>query len=343
MNSYILKVIDIIKETEDTVTLCFKQPALRKIKYFAGQYLTLIFSINGRRYIRPYSFSSAPSVDQHLEVTVKRVPNGVVSNHIHDVISIGDSIEVLQSMGDFTCEHLADEVCLWGGGSGITPLISLAKQILTTNSITSVFLIYSNKNDETTIFLAKLKHLCNLYPKRFFVKYFQTQIKISQNIFGTIEGRINTAKALLVLEEFNIQKSSLHYICGPAGLKESVKKALLLRGIDQKSIYAEDFELIKNPKDFERIQTEFIKLKFNDIEHQIEVVKGKTILETALDAGIELPYSCQTGNCSTCSANLVEGKLTMIGLTKERKDLKEGEYLLCCSHPLSDNVYIEIA
>ncbi len=343
MNTYTLKVVAIKKETGDTITLCFKQPALRKIKYLAGQYLTLIFRINGRRYIRPYSFSSAPAVDQLLEVTVKRVINGMVSNYIHDVTRLGDSIEVMQPMGDFTCEQVPDEVYLWGVGSGITPLISLAKQILTTHSTSKVVLVYGNKTEETTIFLAQLMEWRKLYPSRFFVKYFHTQYKLNQNIAGLIEGRINTAKALLILEEFNTQNNSIHYICGPAGLKESVKLALMTKGIEQTNCYVEDFELIKDPKDFENIHTQLIKLKFDDIEHQIEVIKGKTILESALDAGIELPYSCQTGNCSTCNANLIEGEVAMIGLTKERNDLKDREYLLCCSHPLSNNVYIAIA
>ena len=104
MGNYTLRIAEVKRETEDTVTLCFKQPGLKKIKYIAGQYLTLIFRINGRRYIRPYSFSSCPGVDSYLEVTVKRVQNGLVSNHINDMVNVGDSIEVMPPMGDFIFE-----------------------------------------------------------------------------------------------------------------------------------------------------------------------------------------------------------------------------------------------
>src|SRR3954464_7515541 len=99
MKHYTLKVIELRTETTDTITVVFKQPGLKKINYVAGQYLTLIFRINGRRYIRPYSFSSAPGVDSTLNVTIKRVPGGIISNHILDKVSVGDLIETIQPMG----------------------------------------------------------------------------------------------------------------------------------------------------------------------------------------------------------------------------------------------------
>jgi ring-1,2-phenylacetyl-CoA epoxidase subunit PaaE len=342
MNTYTLKVIDIKKETEDTLTLCFKQPALRKVKYLAGQYLTLIFRINGRRYIRPYSFSSAPAVDQTLDVTIKKVANGLVSNYIHDTVNIGDSIEAMSPMGDFTCEEPHDQIFLWGVGSGVTPLMSIAKQILATSDRTIVNLIYGNRNHESTIFLDQLNELQLRFGKRFVVRHFHTQLKINQNIQGLIEGRINKDKALSILEAIE-PSNSVHYICGPAGLKESVKEALSIKAVPAGNIFSEDFELIKDPKDFENIHTQEIKLKFGSTEYDLEVIGGKSILESALDAGIELPYSCQTGNCSTCRGKLVKGEAKMIGLTKERDDLLTNEYLVCCTHPLSSNVYIEIA
>lgn len=342
MNTYTLKVIEIRKETEDTITLCFKQPALRKIKYMAGQYLTLIFRINGRRYIRPYSFSSAPSVDSALEVTVKRVANGIVSNHIHDTIAVGDSIEVIQPMGDFVCEIPNSQIFLWGVGSGITPLISIAKQIIATSRETQVYLIYGNRSYESTIFLNQIQNLQKVNPEQFIVRHFHTKMKINQKVSGLIEGRIDQAKAFDILKEVGHQKHALHYICGPVGLKESVKNALTLLEVQTDHIFSEDFELVRDPKDFEGIQTQSIKLRFSNVEHDLEVTKGRSVLESALDAGIELPYSCQTGNCSTCKGRLLEGEVKMIGLTKERDDLLANEYLICCTHPLSKNVYIEI-
>jgi ring-1,2-phenylacetyl-CoA epoxidase subunit PaaE len=129
-----LQVIEIKPETSDTVTLCFKQPGLKEIKYLPGQYLTLIFRINGRKYMRPYSFSSAPDVDRYLEITVKRVPGGIISNHINDFVKVGDWIEAMPPMGDFIFERDKispdKHIVLWGAGNGITPLISIAKYVL---------------------------------------------------------------------------------------------------------------------------------------------------------------------------------------------------------------------
>src|SRR4051812_31049076 len=101
MNYFTLKIIEIIKEVPDVVTIGFKQPGLKKIKYKAGQYITLKVNINGRKYIRPYSLSSAPNIDANLEITLKRIPGGIVSNYLYDHANVNDLIEVMEPMGDF--------------------------------------------------------------------------------------------------------------------------------------------------------------------------------------------------------------------------------------------------
>lgn len=342
--NYTLKVAEIRKETEDTVTLCFKQPGLKKIKYLAGQYLTLIFRINGRRYIRPYSFSSCPGVDSYLEVTVKRVENGLVSNHINDMVKVGDSIEVMPPMGDFIFEpndNLTD-VYFWGVGSGITPLISIIKHILSSTENINVHLNYGNRNHETTIFKDQIEALKTRYAERLIIRHFHTKLVIDEENPYLIQGRINQEKALFILNGQIAPENCAHYICGPAGLKESVKNAIQSKYGTLTNVFSEDFELIKDPKDFEDVHTQKISLTFEGTTHTLEVAKGKSILEVALNADLELPYSCQTGNCSTCKGKLVTGSAKMIGLSKQRADLEQNEFLLCCTHPLTDNVYIEI-
>lgn len=343
MNTYTLKVVEIRQETDDTITLCFKQPGLKKIKYLAGQYLTLIFRINERRYIRPYSFSSAPVVDNYLEVTVKRVLNGIVSNHIHDMIKIGDVMEVMQPMGDFVFSDRDDvkEIYLWGTGSGITPLISIAKSALSNEIGPSVHLFYGNRNSESTIFFDQIQLLNAKYPGRFFAKHFYTQPLVTDALPNTIQGRINVDVALDLLGGINTDQA-LHYICGAPGFKDSVKMALSKMAVAGDNVFSEDFELTKDPKDFEFIKTQIVEIQFNGSDYRVEVAKGRSILEAALDQNIELPYSCQTGSCSTCRGILKAGDVKMIGLTKERTDLELGEYLLCCTYPNSENIYIKI-
>jgi ring-1,2-phenylacetyl-CoA epoxidase subunit PaaE len=342
--NYTLKVADIRKETEDTVTLCFKQPGLKKIKYLAGQYLTLIFRINGRRYIRPYSFSSCPGVDSFLEITVKRVENGLVSNHINDMVKIGDSIEVMPPMGDFVFEedYAFSDVFFWGVGSGITPLISIIKYILITKENVKVHLNYGNKNHETTIFGDQIKQLGTQFPERLVVRNFHTKIFVDESHPHLIQGRIDQDKALQILDDALDPNLCAHFICGPAGLKESVKKAIQAKYGFLINVFSEDFELVKDPKDFEDVHTQNILIDFEGTQYSLEVSKGKSILEAALNADIELPYSCQTGNCSTCKGKLINGDAKMIGLSKERDDLAADEFLLCCTHPLTENVQISI-
>ncbi|MCX2481795.1 FAD-binding oxidoreductase [Pedobacter sp. MC2016-15] len=343
MQTYTLTVIDLKKETEDTITISFKQPGLKKIKYQAGQYLSLIFKINGRRYIRPYSFSSAPGIDPSLQVTVKRIPNGIISNHIHDLVKVGDLITVMPPMGDFIFEPKSNTnaVYLWGVGSGITPLISLTKAILVNYPQIEVHLVYGNRCNDSTIFLETIQDLVSKYQDKFKVYHFLTTPTLDQSGDGIIKGRINQNNATDIVLKEHID-TSLHFICGPSGLKESVKSALTTLQISSDVIFSEDFELITNPEDFVDIATQFIQLKFGDESFKLEVIKGKNILESALDAGIELPYSCQTGNCDSCKGKLKNGELKVIGTDHHKTTLKTDEFLLCCSYPLTEGIYIEV-
>ncbi|WP_322974381.1 ferredoxin--NADP reductase [Pedobacter sp. PF22-3] len=342
--NYTLKVAEIRQETEDTVTLCFRQPGLKKIKYEAGQYLTIILRINGRRYIRPYSFSSCPGIESFLEITIKRVENGLVSNHINDMVKVGDVIEVMPPMGDFVYdkEQPFEDIYFWGVGSGITPLISIIKYVLSVTVTVNVHLNYGNKNHESTIFKEQIEQLKSKYPDRFTVRHFHTKLFIDETNPHLIQGRIDQAKALQILDESLDEKKCAHYICGPTGLKDSVKSAILYKFGSLENVFSEDFELVKDPKDFIDVHTQKVQLNFDGKPYQLEVVKGKSILEAALNADIELPYSCQTGNCSTCKGKLISGNAKMIGLNKKRDDLASDEFLLCCSHPLTENVHIEI-
>lgn len=343
MKNYTLKVQEIRKETEDAVTLCFKQPGLKKIKYTSGQYLTLQFRINGRRYIRPYSFSSTPLIDPTLDVTVKRVTGGIVSNYINDYVKVDDVIEVHEPLGDFIFNNDnkdIDTVVFWGVGSGITPLFSMIKDILKNHYSINVYLIYGNRLNSSIIFKNQLEELKISFGDRLKIWNFFSKEEFFEEDLYNKKGRIDRK----FIEDLmrNVQTSNVHYICGPVELKNTVKNALLDLGYNEDNIFSEDFELIKNPEDFKDILDQEVLLNFEGLDKRIKINKGKSVLEEALELGIELPYSCQTGNCSTCKGILKSGQLKMIGLDKPRTDLSENEYLLCCSYPVSDNVYIEI-
>ncbi|MES2133731.1 MAG: FAD-binding oxidoreductase [Bacteroidota bacterium] len=341
---YTLKIVKTIKESNDATTLCFKQPGLKKVKYLPGQYLTLIVRINGRKYIRPYSFSSAPGVDEFLEITIKRVIGGVVSNHLIDVIKEGDVLEVMQPLGDFILPPdaalLDRHIVLWGAGSGITPLMSIAKYALHYKIGAHVSLVYGNRNPSDVIFKDKIDSLLDKFGDRFSAWHFHTRLTVPVNNPNIIEGRINPGKVFSVMKKVGDFKQSLHYICGPAGLKESVKTSLIGLGVDVDNIFFEDFELIIDPAEFENITTQMVSVEKNGVRALVEAIKGKSILEAALDANIDLDYSCQTGNCFICKGKLLSGEVKMIGVQKSLDELMEDECLLCCSFPLTNDVSV---
>lgn len=344
MKQFTLKVQEIKQQTSDAVTICFKQPGIRKVKYKAGQYITLISNINGRKYARPYSFSSAPSVDSYLEVTVKRVQKGIFSNHINDNVKVGDVFEVIEPMGDFTYDssESVSSIYLWGVGSGITPLYSIIKETLMNNSDTKVFLIYGNKNQENTIFKEELKELQQTYNSIFSLINFYSQEDLIAENDKTLKGRINSDFVVKLVKQNKDFDTSKHYICGPNGLKETIVNALIKLNIPKSSILTEEFEIIVDSKDLEIVEESNATIFYKGTKNEIFIPKGKNVLDAALDFGLDLPYSCQTGKCSTCKAKVKNGQLKMIGLTVEREDLCKDEFLLCCSYPLSSQVVLEV-
>jgi ring-1,2-phenylacetyl-CoA epoxidase subunit PaaE len=344
VKQFTLTIQEIRKETEDTVTICFKQPGLRKIKYQAGQYITLILRINGRKFARPYSFSSAPSVDAALEVTVKRVPNGIVSNYINTELKVGDVLEVLEPMGDFTYDNLSSKqtIFLWGVGSGITPLFSIIKEALHAQSGKCIYLIFGNKNPEFTIFRERLNLLKHEHPSVFYLTNFYSKLDKTDLSSDIHKGRISSEFVTSFVTRLSNVKESVHYVCGPKGLKDSINKSLLELEVPSSAIFVEEFELVIDSKEFEGVQDSTVTVNFHGELNEIFVPKGRSILDVALDNDIDIPYSCQTGNCNSCRVKLKKGQLKTLGITKEREDLAQDEFLLCCSYPLVSEVSIEV-
>lgn len=337
---YTLKVSGIKVETPDAATICFKQPTLRKLKYLPGQYITVIVTVNNRKYKRPYSLSSSPDIDSTLNITVKRLAHGVVSNHLIDVVKEGDLIEVIEPMGGFVFNteiHNGKEVFLWGAGSGITPLFSILKAALK-SGIQKITLAYCNKNIGQIIFYTDLLQLNSQYSDRFSLNLFCTN-EDSPNVR---KGRINESDISMLLENAISAENTIHYICGPAGLKEVVKKALIERGLTKEQIFSEDFEHIVNEDALKDVRTRFVEFIRGDEKITVEVVRGKSILEAGLDDQIDLPYSCQTGSCTLCKAKLIGGEVKEIGIGELDSQIDENERLLCCCYPLTDNVKFEI-
>ena len=344
MKTFSLTIVERRNETLDSCTLCFKQPGLQKIKYKAGQYITLIFRIKGRKYARAYSLSSTPSLNQYLEITVKRVINGVVSNYICDELKVGDIIEVSEPMGSFVSENANSfsSVYLWGVGSGITPLFSIINDLLNKGEADLIHLIYGNKNIDSTIFYHHLDSLVNAYSPRFKMTCFFSHGGIDIEDEFNYLGRINPNFINSLFSKEESIKNCVHFICGPKPVKNDISNVLEKLNFPKSSIFIEEFGKVIDSKEFEFIQNSKVKIKFRGEEFDIFVPIGRSILDVALDHNIDIPYACQTGDCSTCMAIIKDGQSKMLGLTKQRDDLLDNELLLCCSYPLSDRLVLEI-
>jgi ring-1,2-phenylacetyl-CoA epoxidase subunit PaaE len=342
LKKYTLTVLDICQETFDCKTIIFKQPSLRKIKYQAGQYLSLIFRINGRLYVRPYSFSSAPSVDSTLNISVKRVKNGIVSNYIIDKLKIGDVIEVFEPIGNFTINEQVypSSIYLWGAGSGISPLFSIIKETLNAHQCRFIRLIYSNKNEQTAIFNKQIKELEIKYSSIFSRINFYSKNNELNEVKNFNFGRITPDHISSILSQENYLKETKHYICGPHNFNDNIKSTLLSLGVPPASIFTEEFKIKLDEKDLDSIQDCKVKIQLPSKEYIINVSRGKNILEVALDDNIDIPYSCQSGNCFMCKAKLKSGQIKMLGQNID--ELEKNEFLLCCSYPLTKDICIEI-
>ena len=352
MKHFHLKVKEVIQETPEAVTIAFWHPLSEMIKYQAGQFLTLLLTIDGEKVRRSYSMSSSPHTDTAPAVTVKRVPGGIVSNWLIDKVKVGDFIEVLEPTGHFMVQpdaRNARTVVLIGAGSGITPLISMAKSILKIETESRVVLLYGNRDENNVIFKRKLDELTAQYGERLVVKYTLSQ---PLNEWAGNTGRLNQSHILRLLEEVKglTPSRAEYFLCGPDGLMEEAKSALAILKVPGEQIHKESFVTatthhpVHEPvEDDGSLKTQEVTVLYEGSEYKFMVEPHQTILEAALELDIDLPYSCQAGMCTACMGKCTSGKVQLDeedGLTKS--ELAAGFILTCVAHPLSKDVVVEI-
>ncbi len=346
---YTLKVKEVVQETTDTVTLHFKQPLFKKVKYKAGQFLTLLFTINGKQERRSYSMSSAPLLDNTVAVTIKRVEGGVVSNYVNDQVKAGDAIEVMQPLGNFTFEpdkKAERHLVLFGGGSGITPLMSILKTVLYFEPKTSVSLVYCNRHEGSIIFRKQLDELKEKFGERLNLVHVLSQ---PDKHWGGYAGRIDETMVVNILNLLpqTSESSTAYYICGPEGMMDAVKKGLKVRKVPQANIHTESFVSSVSEEELaaatSEITTQTVKITLDGETYEVVVRPDQSILEAGLDDGLDMPFSCQSGLCTACMGKKLKGEIKMIepdGISDE--EIKQGYVLLCVGHPLTPDVEVEI-
>ncbi|MEM1409040.1 MAG: ferredoxin--NADP reductase [Bacteroidota bacterium] len=344
---YDLAVSEIVHETKDAISITFKQPDA-KIEYKSGQFLTLIVKVEGKEVRRAYSLCSSPFTDSDLTVAVKRVDNGLMSNWLPDNLKVGDTMRIMEPMGVFTTEYNASNkrhLILFAGGSGITPMMSIIKSTLSQEPDSIISLIYANRNIESIIFKDQLDQLATDYEGRLHLIHILDDAPMN---WQGHSGLLNHDMLVQILERVPNWEDTTYLMCGPEGMMKNVENLLSEQSIDKSKIFKESFvagtiDKAENAGSSAVDGAKQVTVVYDGEEHKFAVEPDTTILETALDMGIDLPYSCQSGLCTACRGKCLSGKVKLDeeeGLSEA--ELEEGYILTCVGHPLTDDVVIEI-
>lgn len=350
---YELTVKEIIQETKDAISIVFNQPAEGKIHYKAGQFLTIITPVQGKEVRRAYSLCSSPFVDQDLAVTVKRVDNGLMSNWLPDNLKAGAKLKVMEPMGQFTTEFSKTNkrhIIMFAGGSGITPLMSIIKSTLAEEPDSICSLIYCNRDIDSIIFKNELDKMQTEDEGRLHVIHILDNAPMNWQGYSGLLNHDMLTKLFERIPDWGIDKTT-YLMCGPEGMMKNVDTLLEARKIAKEKIFKESFVQGTIDKDtkkapaagVEELKAREVTIRYDGQEYKVMVPPNKAILETALDQGIDLPYSCQSGLCTACRGKALSGKVKLDeeeGLSKSERD--EGYVLTCVGHPLTDDVVIEI-
>ena len=332
-----LEIAGIVQETHDTRSFILHVPeSLREaFRYRAGQFLTFEVPWNGMQLRRCYSLSSAPETDPWPKVTVKRVDEGRVSNWFNDELSVGDTILVQPPEGRFVLR--ANEgnhaIVLFGGGSGITPVLSIMKSALRTTQ-RKVKLIYANRDPESVIFRDEIEVWRKEFPNRLEVVHHLDSV----SGFMSVED---------IQEQIRGCEDGEFFVCGPTGYMDAVEEAFKASKID---IGQTKFERFISPVDPDRkedsnttvpeqsddeIPTSFTML-LEGQSHDVPYTKGLTLLDSAVKAGHKPPSSCEDGYCGCCMAMLKSGQVSMQNHDAlEPSDIERGWVLACQARPAS--------
>lgn len=346
MNSYQIKVKDIIKETDKAVSIVLDIKN-EDFKYASGQFVTLVFQIDGKEYKRSYSLSSSPFLEDYPSFCVKALENGKISNHILQNVKVGDFLKIEGPLGNLKVvpSGTARKTMFFAAGSGITPMISIIKTILTKENTSQVVLIFGNRTENDIIFKKELESLCEKFYDRFIVEHV---LSAPSELFVGRKGRINEGLAVQYIKKFYAQNvnNTEFYLCGPVGMMEEVLKGLDLLNVNKNKIFKENFHVKElEASELPKINTGMSKVKIIDGKKtfEFEVSPTETILEKGLSLGFSMPYSCQAGMCTACMGKCTSGKIQMTesdGLTDS--EIKQGYVLTCVSHAMSEEVVIEL-
>lgn len=354
---YSLQVAQVVSETTDAVSIYFDIPPHLKtvFSYQPGQYVTLRTNVNEMPYLRCYSLSSCPYSDTYFRIAVKAKKGGKVSGNLVANCRQGMQIEVFTPLGNFIPPlDTTAQFVLYGGGSGITPLLSIAKSVLYCQPDSRVTLLYANRNQTTIIYAQELAQLEAQYDSRFSVYHVLEETGTDSHALHGIFSDKDYAD--WVSRSISDADQALHFICGPEGMMQAVKRGLTdIAHIPTTNIHLESFDFSQQNTDSHPPHTHShttapieggnittaATITLQRKKHQLNIAPDTTILTACLDSGIDAPYMCEAGVCSSCRAKLVTGKVDMqVCYALSDQEIADGFILTCQAIPKSDTIEV---
>ncbi|MPR34940.1 2Fe-2S iron-sulfur cluster-binding protein [Salmonirosea aquatica] len=340
-----LRIRNIISETSDTRTFVLELAEGGALSYEPGQFLTFLLHVQGHEVRRSYSMSSTPGVDEFPAVTIKRVTNGEISRYWHDHVEVGTRLTALPPAGRFVLEPAEGQprdVVLIGAGSGITPLFSILKYVLTNEPESRVTLLYASRRERSIIFGRQLAEWQRGYPDRLEIVHVLSQP--TDDWLGT-RGRINNFRLERMIGRylhFPAERARF-FLCGPFELMRTTEITLRFMGFEDDQIRKENFVIDPAPPPPKHSEPHTIQLTFRSKTYALEVPAYTTILQAGLEQGIPIPYSCRGGRCATCAALCRSGTVRMsINDVLTDRDLAQGWVLTCTAYVESEGVVVEV-
>ncbi len=321
------RIVKIQEESPDVKSFYLEPNGLWK-GFLPGQHLTISLKINGRFQTRTFSFSSHPK-EKLLRITIKKIPGGLVTNHIHSQSKIGDIWELGEASGDFLLNKSleAEKYLFISGGSGITPILSQLKELSKKNSNSRITLLYFSKTERDILF----KHELNLLThtlQNFKVIHFLSEEENPKYNFGIFE------ESILKFHVPDFKECST-FFCGPEPLKRIVFSLYEKENLLDK-IQSEDFGLF-NQKTEEATELQKVKLLFRAREEEIG---SDNILDSLLNKGVSLQHGCKAGICNTCACMKSKGRVKNLITGKISDDSRE-KIKLCVSVAMTE-IHLEV-
>ncbi len=346
-----LRIADVRRETEDAVSLAFDVPdALREtFSFLPGQYLTLRARFGAEEIRRSYSICSGLD-DAELRVAIKHVPDGLFSVYANTALRVGDVIEVMPPSGRFGAASPQPLYLGLAAGSGITPILSILKSVLTREPASRFILLYGSRSTASILFRGVLEDLKDSFLGRLTVIHVLS--REAQDV-PVLNGRLDGAKLRALLPSLAVPAEiGQAFLCGPSGMIDDLQATLTAMGMAPDRIRAERFTVagapvrapLRAPRPVLLPAVPFAtaSIVFEGKTTEIGMADGEAVLDAALRAGLDLPWSCRAGMCSTCRARVAAGEVKMAqNFSLEPWETEAGYVLTCQAHPTTPHVVVD--